>query len=482
MRFYFSAKLRYYPPQIPEWAFGVDSIDVASLLQSIIGDELYKLKKNDLGGAREVKWRNENALKLSRSNDTTLFADIQLAADIPTFSDPKIDAEVYLAVGCETGKISFKAKGTVDVALPLILKLIDFLVFWKSIEVDSIAQKFENRLSQLTKTISTGQPDCNEFEPICIAEDGSIHFGSQRYCGNNAITYSTSLHNRLGVISEPQLTFGYDLLGDSIVAKELSLSNDQQMKLNQIQNDFLVAYGRLETLLEKERDTEIQRVRESTRKQIDLVLTNLQRHRLYQIELQIEGAKAFRRPEIRTALNLSDENSPLLQVFFQEEWQRIFGVIDHYSDPRQRATVIREIWQIRQQITEKTMAQLDTQRKAHWQQLVGAAADIETILVSSATNGENREDSFPSTFTLSQNYPNPFNPSTQIEYRLPSSQHVTLKVYNLLGQEVATLVDENKVAGLHFAVFDGKNLPTGVYVYRMQAEGFSQSRKFMLLK
>jgi len=88
----------------------------------------------------------------------------------------------------------------------------------------------------------------------------------------------------------------------------------------------------------------------------------------------------------------------------------------------------------------------------------------------------------PSSFALGQNYPNPFNPTTQIEYAIPLSGHVSLKVYNSLGQEVATLFDGVQKAGVHVATFDGADLPSGVYSYRLQSGKVSLTKKFVLMK
>ena len=88
----------------------------------------------------------------------------------------------------------------------------------------------------------------------------------------------------------------------------------------------------------------------------------------------------------------------------------------------------------------------------------------------------------PTTFSLSQNYPNPFNPGTIISYKLPVSSHVTLKVYNVLGREIETLVDKDQSAGNLSVPFVGVNLASGVYFYRLQAGNFSETRKMLLLK
>jgi YD repeat-containing protein len=88
----------------------------------------------------------------------------------------------------------------------------------------------------------------------------------------------------------------------------------------------------------------------------------------------------------------------------------------------------------------------------------------------------------PATYSLSQNYPNPFNPSTEIRYELPHASRVTLKVYNTLGQLVATLANENKSAGAYTVQFDAGNLASGVYYYRLAAGAFNETKKLLLIR
>jgi hypothetical protein len=88
----------------------------------------------------------------------------------------------------------------------------------------------------------------------------------------------------------------------------------------------------------------------------------------------------------------------------------------------------------------------------------------------------------PGAFALRQNYPNPFNPSTLIQYALPSDVHVTLKVYNMLGQEVSTLVDGMQTAGEKTVRFDGSRLASGVYFYNITAGSFHASKSMSIIK
>ena len=85
-------------------------------------------------------------------------------------------------------------------------------------------------------------------------------------------------------------------------------------------------------------------------------------------------------------------------------------------------------------------------------------------------------------FELSQNYPNPFNPVTIIKYQIPELNFVTLKIYNVLGSEITTLVNEEKPVGNYELEFNATDLPSGVYLYKLQVGSFVETKKMILLK
>ena len=98
------------------------------------------------------------------------------------------------------------------------------------------------------------------------------------------------------------------------------------------------------------------------------------------------------------------------------------------------------------------------------------------------TNTIDVEINAPTIFTLEQNYPNPFNPSTKISWQSPVGSWQTLKIFDILGNEVATLVNEQKPEGSYNVTFDASTLPSGIYMYKLQAGSFSQSKKMILIK
>lgn len=114
--------------------------------------------------------------------------------------------------------------------------------------------------------------------------------------------------------------------------------------------------------------------------------------------------------------------------------------------------------------------------------IVGSGGTIFRTTTGGVTWIDDKSHNRPAHYTLGQNYPNPFNPNTTIEFAVPTSGFVSLKVYDLLGQEVTILVQEEKSAGQHIATWDASGIASGVYFYRLQAGSFIDTKKLILLR
>ena len=115
-------------------------------------------------------------------------------------------------------------------------------------------------------------------------------------------------------------------------------------------------------------------------------------------------------------------------------------------------------------------------RMAHFSSLIGTSRSRITV------DAKEEMNSLPSTFSLSQNFPNPFNPTTLINYSVPKESFVEIKVFNILGIEVATIVSEKKGVGNYSVEFDGYNLSSGIYIYKIKSADYFLSRKMTLIK
>ncbi|MBK8127770.1 MAG: T9SS type A sorting domain-containing protein [bacterium] len=124
-----------------------------------------------------------------------------------------------------------------------------------------------------------------------------------------------------------------------------------------------------------------------------------------------------------------------------------------------------------------TVAWLDQRGSFAWDHGIYAQRLYDPIFTEAAES-----PTLPTEFNLAQNYPNPFNPETVIEFALPKAANTLLKVYDLLGREVATLADAPLEAGVHRVAFNGKTLASGVYFYRIEAGDFRSVRKMVLMK
>jgi hypothetical protein len=111
-----------------------------------------------------------------------------------------------------------------------------------------------------------------------------------------------------------------------------------------------------------------------------------------------------------------------------------------------------------------------------------ANTPIFPVLITQTMTKILESDKIKLNYILNQNYPNPLNPVTKIKYSVPHSTFISLKVYNLLGQEVAILVEEEKQVGTYTILFDGSGLASGVYYYRLETNDFTKTKKLLLLK
>jgi hypothetical protein len=128
---------------------------------------------------------------------------------------------------------------------------------------------------------------------------------------------------------------------------------------------------------------------------------------------------------------------------------------------------------------------------SEFSQCIAVTASSSKALVTetdqSETEAAAENTAIPEEFALLQNYPNPFNPETEIRFALPQASHVALKIFNMIGEEVRTLVDEQREAGYHTVGWDGKDkngkpVASGIYLYKLQAENFSDVKKMSLLR
>jgi hypothetical protein len=108
--------------------------------------------------------------------------------------------------------------------------------------------------------------------------------------------------------------------------------------------------------------------------------------------------------------------------------------------------------------------------------------ETSPMLNGDPSNPESYESVTPDGYALDTNYPNPFNPSTKISFTIPNAGHVSLVVYDMLGKEISTLVDSDLGAGMHTVTFDGKNLSSGTYIYRIRSGQFVQEKAMQLVK
>lgn len=139
-------------------------------------------------------------------------------------------------------------------------------------------------------------------------------------------------------------------------------------------------------------------------------------------------------------------------------------------------------WEALSQGEEGATLQIDADGDSVFEKTIVSDNELIGEELTVAVEEQEKESNIPKAFALFQNYPNPFNPTTKIAFSLPKNSYVTLTVFNIPGQKVATLVDELRQAGNHQVIFNGANFPSGIYFYCLKTEGFSKTMKMLLIK
>lgn len=139
-------------------------------------------------------------------------------------------------------------------------------------------------------------------------------------------------------------------------------------------------------------------------------------------------------------------------------------------------------WSARSYITAMVEIYNTSDVGVAWVGLEGTSKDVYWDRFSAVTGLHGNQNEVPQTFILKQNYPNPFNPVTQIEFTIPNDEFVTLRIFDILGREVAVMLEKNMKAGKYTTSFDGSKISSGVYFYRIEAGRFADTKKMILMK
>ncbi len=222
--------------------------------------------------------------------------------------------------------------------------------------------------------------------------------------------------------------------------------------------------------------------------------------KIYPADLTTDTTRGLYDPNANPGFILSPTNIDSIKSFCLGRWitgQNVSWAYDPASDVQQAWPMNEDLSYTNSALMTAGMGGFPLGDLYHWwgpfsstneytpwlAQSAQEHATITSWLTTGNVTGVKEEGAtVPATYNLSQNYPNPFNPTTQIKYSVPRNGFVTLKVYNILGQEVATLFSGVQRAGNYTATFDGSGFASGVYFYRLQAGSVSITKKLMLIK
>ena len=165
------------------------------------------------------------------------------------------------------------------------------------------------------------------------------------------------------------------------------------------------------------------------------------------------------------------------EIAYNNTWENWFRIFYEYGENNNLIHLFGEEWVNGQWVPENEPLRVTNPDGI----LIGFIAEEIFLYYSQPTSVES-EKNIVEEYLLSQNYPNPFNPSTTIKYQIPNAGNVTLKVFDILGREVTTLVDEFKNEGRYEVTFNASKLASGVYIYKIQSGDFVNSKKMILIK
>jgi parallel beta-helix repeat protein len=208
-----------------------------------------------------------------------------------------------------------------------------------------------------------------------------------------------------------------------------------------------------------------------------LLLSNL-----YLVKGDIESAK-----EVNDSIVATNPNTPFAE---KAKLNNFYIALYNENDPLTASSILKDV-----ENSASLSSPMDISDAEHALSFYANADSVSSQSSSSAISATTLsksqtieqsttdvEENLPKDCGLSQNYPNPFNPTTMIDFRLPKDSHVTLKVYDVLGRHIMTLVDQYESAGYHSVVFDASRLGSGVYIYKLSAGDFNQIKRMVVIK
>jgi len=299
--------------------------------------------------------------------------------------------------------------------------------------------------------------------------------------GNNLVDSSSVLHDEKYLDYDPWETYLQMLAGetpnnDIVNGIELELNNNitgavNHYKLMIGRNSYpAFALTRLAVIKKRHNINNIQ----------EYLVNLLDSNRPYKpIIMNLLAGLSLKSNNYSQALDLYNsiiQNFPNSYYSVNALFESFFAALNYAKDFTAASQILSEIQALNLNDEEYLM------RLASAEDLLDRFNGSQNLSKSNNPTKGNSEENLPKDYSLSQNYPNPFNPVTTINYQIPKDGRVIIKIYDILGNEVRTLVDENKTTGRYTVVFNANSLSSGIYIYRIQAGEYTASRKMTLIK